>query len=66
MNQIAQMDASDDEITEFLVDPADQASAYEESDDPDAPRPRGRQKVPEMWTRVVRITATEPAALRTY
>ena len=46
---------SNDEFTEFQQDPVDQDAMEEESIERSQSRGRGRQRIPEQWSRVISI-----------
>ena len=58
--------SDDSDLTEYHVDPADEAMVQEASLESQTPSKRGRRRIPEQWTKVVSLENTMNQNVKTY
>jgi len=66
MSNKAQAPFVDDELTEFLLDYADAEENDELSMESMSQQTRGRQRIQERWTRVIKIEELEECSSKTF
>ena len=66
MSNQAQGSQEDEELTEFMLDPADEEDGPDPSIPTQSQQSRGRPRIQEKWTRIINVGTADANRVKTY
>ena len=64
MSRDSSSSEADNEISEFIIDPVDRAGEMDPSVESQAPKKRGRKRIPEQWTGIINLERDDVSRIK--